>query len=248
MTKIALITGGSRGIGAAAARLAASRGYHVCINYVSNEAAANAVAKDIRAKGGKAFLVQADTGDEAAIRRMFETVDREVGRLDALVNNAGILGPPGPLDSTDPAEIKRVLDVNLYGLILCCREALKRMSTKHGGKGGAIVNISSVAAREGAPKEATPYGASKGGVSTFTLGLGREVASEGVRVNAILPGLIDTEMHAGDFGTARLKRLVPTVPIGRVGTAEECAEAILWLLSDQASYVAGAVLSVTGGR
>jgi NAD(P)-dependent dehydrogenase (short-subunit alcohol dehydrogenase family) len=248
MTKIALITGGSRGIGAAAARLAASRGYHVCINYVSNEAAANAVAEDIRAKGGKAFLVQADTGDEAAIRRMFETVDREVGRLDALVNNAGILGPPGPLDSTDPAEIKRVLDVNLYGLILCCREALKRMSTKHGGKGGAIVNISSVAAREGAPKEATPYGASKGGVSTFTLGLGREVASEGVRVNAILPGLIDTEMHAGDFGAARLKRLVPTVPIGRVGTAEECAEAILWLMSDQASYVAGAVLSVTGGR
>jgi NAD(P)-dependent dehydrogenase (short-subunit alcohol dehydrogenase family) len=248
MTKIALITGGSRGIGAAAARLAASRGYHVCINYVSNERAANAVAEDIRAKGGKAFLVQADTGDEAAIRRMFETVDREVGRLDALVNNAGILGPPGPLDSTDPAEIKRVLDVNLYGLILCCREALKRMSTKHGGKGGAIVNISSVAAREGAPKEATPYGASKGGVSTFTLGLGREVASEGVRVNAILPGLIDTEMHAGDFGAARLKRLVPTVPIGRVGTAEECAEAILWLMSDQASYVAGAVLSVTGGR
>jgi NAD(P)-dependent dehydrogenase (short-subunit alcohol dehydrogenase family) len=248
MSKIVLITGGSRGIGAATARLAAARGYRVCINYVSNEKAANAVAEDIRSKGGEAFPVQADTGDEAAIHRMFQTVDREVGRLDALVNSAGIFGAPGPLDSTDVAEIRRVLDVNLFGLILCCREALKRMSTKHGGKGGAIVNLSSVAAREGSPKENTPYGASKGGVSTFTLGLGREVASEGVRVNAILPGLIDTDMHAGEFGEARLKRLVPTVPIGRTGTAEECAEAILWLLSDEASYVAGAVLPITGGR
>lgn len=248
MEKIVLVTGGSRGIGAATARLAAERGYHVCINYVSHEAAAGAVADDIRAKGGKAFLVQADTGVQGDIERMFATVDREVGRLDALVNNAGILGAPGPLDETDPAEIKRVLDVNLYGLILCCREALKRMSKKHGGRGGAIVNLSSVAAREGAPKENTPYGASKGGVSTFTLGLGREVASEGVRVNAILPGLIETDLHAGEFGEARLKRLSPTVPAGRLGTPEDCAEAILWLMSDEASYVAGAVLPVTGGR
>jgi NAD(P)-dependent dehydrogenase (short-subunit alcohol dehydrogenase family) len=248
MAKAVLVTGGSRGIGAATARLAASRGYRVCISYVGNERAANAVANDIRSKGGKASIVQADTGDEASIARMFETVDREVGRIDALVNNAGITGPPSPLDVTEAADIKRVLDVNLFGLILCCREALLRMSTKHGGKGGAVVNVSSVAAREGAPREYTPYGAAKGGVSTFTLGLAREVAGEGVRVNAILPGLIDTDIHAGEFAQARLKRLVPTVPIGRVGTAEECAEAILWLLSDQASYVTGAVLPVTGGR
>jgi NAD(P)-dependent dehydrogenase (short-subunit alcohol dehydrogenase family) len=248
MAKTVLVTGGSRGIGAATARLAAERGYTVGINYVANENAANEVADDIRAKGGEAFLVQADTGVEADIARMFETVDREAGYLDALVNNAGILGAPGPLDETDPAEIKRVLDVNLYGLILCCREALKRMSTRRGGKGGAIVNLSSVAAREGAPNENTPYGASKGGVSTFTLGLGREAAGQGVRVNAILPGLIETDMHGSEFGRARLARLGPLVPAGRLGTAEECAEAILWLMSDEARYVAGAVLPVTGGR
>jgi NAD(P)-dependent dehydrogenase (short-subunit alcohol dehydrogenase family) len=248
MAKTVLVTGGSRGIGAATARLAAERGYTVGINYVANENAANEVADDIRAKGGEAFLVQADTGVEADIARMFETVDREAGCLDALVNNAGILGAPGPLDETDPAEIKRVLDVNLYGLILCCREALKRMSTRRGGKGGAIVNLSSVAAREGAPNENTPYGASKGGVSTFTLGLGREAAGQGVRVNAILPGLIETDMHGSEFGRARLARLGPLVPAGRLGTAEECAEAILWLMSDEARYVAGAVLPVTGGR
>lgn len=248
MAKVALITGGSRGIGAATARLAASRGYRVCISYVSNEAAAHAVKDGIRADGGEAFAVQADAGSENDISRMFQAVDREAGRLDALVNNAGITGPPGPLQETDVADIRRVLEVNLFGLILCCREALMRMSTKHGGKGGAIVNLSSVAAREGAPREYTPYGASKGGVSTFTLGLAREVAAEGVRVNAILPGLIDTDIHAGEFAQARLQRLAPTVPAGRVGTAEECAEAILWLMSDQASYVTGAILPVTGGR
>jgi NAD(P)-dependent dehydrogenase (short-subunit alcohol dehydrogenase family) len=246
--KIALVTGASRGIGAATARLAAKRGYTVCINYVSNQAKAEAVASDIRRNGGEALLVQADTADEAAVVRMFETIDREAGRLDALVNNAGIVGPPGPLDGQSSADIRRVLDVNLFGTIICCREALKRMSRKHGGKGGAIVNLSSVAAREGAPKEWTPYGASKGGVSTFTLGLAREVAGEGVRVNAILPGLIETDMHGGEFAEARLERLKPTIPIGRTGTAEECAEAILWLLSDEASYVAGAVLPVTGAR
>jgi len=248
MSKIVLITGGSRGIGAATARLAASRGYRVVINYVSNEAAAQDVADDIKAKGGEAFLVQADTGDAAQIEAMFQTVDREVGRVDALVNNAGVTGTLSPLDGYSNAEIKRILDVNLFGLIVCCREALTRMSTKHGGKGGAIVNLSSVAAREGAPKEFTPYGASKGGVSTFTLGLAREVAAEGVRVNAILPGLIDTDIHKEKLAAERLKRLVPSVPIGRVGTAEECAEAILWLMSDASSYVSGAVLPVTGAR
>lgn len=244
MAKVALITGGSRGIGAATARLAASRGYRICISYVSNEAAAKRVADDIGDKGGEAFIVQADTGSESDISRMFEAVDREAGRLDALVNNAGMTGPFGSLDSQRPEDIRRVLEVNLLGLILCCREALKRMSTKHGGRGGAIVNLASVAGREGAGGELTPYGASKGGVSTFTLGLAREVAAEGVRVNAILPGLIDTEMNPAE----RMARLVPTVPIKRSGTAEECAEAILWLLSDQASYVTGAVLPVTGGR
>lgn len=248
MARIALITGGSRGIGAATAKLIAAHGYRVCINYVSNAAGAENVAEEIRAKGGEAFLVQADTADEAAVTEMFARIDREVGPINALVNNAGITGPPGPLDAYAAKDIRRVLDVNLFGTIICCREALKRMSMKHGGKGGAIVNLSSVAAREGAPKEWTPYGASKGGVSTFTLGLAREVAGEGVRVNAILPGLIETDMHGGDFGEARLKRLVPTVPMQRAGTAEECAEAILWLLSDQASYVTGAVLPVTGGR
>ncbi len=248
MAKIVLVTGASRGIGAATARLAGKKGYTVCLNYVSSQAKAEAVAADIRQDGGEAFLVQADTADEQAVVRMFEAIDREVGPLDALVNNAGILGPPGPLDGQSGAGIRRVLDVNLFGTIICCREALKRMSTKHGGKGGAIDNLSSVAAREGAPKEWTPYGAAKGGVSTFTLGLAREVAGEGVRVNAILPGLIETDMNAGDFGGPRLERLRPTIPIGRTGTAEECAEAILWLLSDEASYVAGAVLPVTGAR
>ena len=248
MTKVALITGASRGIGAATARLAAARGYSVCINYVASESRANAVAADIRAAGGRALLVRADTGDEEQVMRMFAAVDREFGRLDALVNNAGIVGPPGPLESQSAADIRRVLDVNLFGTIICAREAVRRMSTKHGGRGGAIVNLSSVAAREGAPKEWTPYGASKGGVSTFTLGLAREVAAEGIRVNAILPGLIVTDMHGGDFAEARLKRLAPSIPIGRTGTAEECAEAILWLMSDAASYVAGAVLPVTGAR
>jgi NAD(P)-dependent dehydrogenase (short-subunit alcohol dehydrogenase family) len=248
MAKVALITGGSRGIGAATARLAAARGYHVFIGYASSAAAANAVAEDIRAKGGEASCVQADIGDETAIAEMFETVDREAGALDALVNSAGIVGPYGPLASQQTADIKRVIDVNLVGLILCCREALQRMSTKHGGKGGAIVNLSSVAAREGGAGAMTPYGASKGGVSTFTLGLAREVAEEGVRVNAILPGLIDTDMNRGGLAGERMEQLVPTVPIRRAGTAEECAEAIVWLLSDAASYVTGAILPVTGGR
>jgi NAD(P)-dependent dehydrogenase (short-subunit alcohol dehydrogenase family) len=248
MTKIMLVTGGSRGIGAATARLAAERGYDVCINYVSSAESAEAVARDVRAAGRRALLVQADTADEAAVCGMFETIDRELGRLDALVASAGITGRPGTLDSFSADEIRRVLDVDLVGTMLCCREALKRMSTKHGGKGGAIVTLSSVAAVVGAPKEWIPYAASKGGISIFTLGLAREVAGEGVRVNGILPGLIETDMHSGEFASARLARLAPTIPIGRTGTPAECAEAILWLLSEQASYVTGAVLPVTGGR
>lgn len=179
---------------------------------------------------------------------LFEAVDREAGRIDALVNSAGITGPFGRLDAMDAGEIRRVLDVNLFGTILCCREAVKRMSTRHGGEGGAIVNLASVAGREGAAGELTPYGASKGGVSTFTLGLAREVAAEGVRVNAIMPGLFETDMNRSEAAGDRMERLVPTVPIRRAGRPEECAEAILWLLSDQASYVTGAVLPVTGGR
>lgn len=248
MTKVLLVTGGSRGIGAATAKLGARRGYRVCINYASSRARAEEVAADICAEGGEATLFQADIADDAAVVAMFAAIDRDVGPVTALVNSAGITGTPGRIDAYDVNEMRRVLDVNLLGTLVCCREAVKRMSTKRGGPGGAIVNVSSVAAREGAPHEWTPYGASKGGVSTFTLGLGREVAGEGIRVNAILPGLIETDMHAGAFAEARLERLKPSIPIGRVGTAEECAEAILWLLSDQASYVAGAVLPVTGAR
>jgi NAD(P)-dependent dehydrogenase (short-subunit alcohol dehydrogenase family) len=244
--KTVLITGGSRGIGAATARLAPARGYRVLVNFVSNEKAASAVVEDIRAAGGEASAIAADTADESAVLGLFETAEREAGRIDALVNSAGITGPFGRLDEIGTADIRRVLDVNLLGTILCCREAVKRMSTKHGGQGGAIVNLSSVAGREGAAGELTPYGASKGGVSTFTLGLAREVAAEGIRVNAILPGLIDTDMNRA--APERLARLTPTIPARRTGTAEECAEAILWLLSDQASYVTGAVLPVTGGR
>lgn len=248
MAKVVLITGASRGIGAATARLAGARGYVVCINYLSNKGQAEAVAADIRAGGGEVLLLPGDTADEDAVSDMFARIDAEVGRLDALVNSAGLTGPYGRLDTLSAADIRRVLNVNLLGTILCCREALKRMSTRHGGKGGAIVNLSSVAAREGGPHEMTPYGASKGGVSTFTLGLGREVAGEGVRVNAILPGLIDTDMNRGGLAGERMERLLPTVPIKRAGTAEECAAAILWLLSEEASYVAGAVLPVTGAR
>jgi NAD(P)-dependent dehydrogenase (short-subunit alcohol dehydrogenase family) len=245
---IVLVTGSGRGIGAATALLAAKRGYAVCVNYLGREARARAVVDEIRAGGGRAMLVQADTADEAAVAAMFEAVDRELGPLTALVNNAGITGKAGRLDAYDAAAIRRVLDVNVTGLMLCTREAVRRMSTKNGGKGGAIVNLSSMAGVLGGANQWTAYAAAKGAVNTLTVGLAREWAADGIRVNAILPGLIETEIHAEAGLGDRLKELAPTVPMGRTGTAEECAAAILWLLSDEAGYVTGALLPVSGGR
>jgi NAD(P)-dependent dehydrogenase (short-subunit alcohol dehydrogenase family) len=248
MTGIALITGSGRGIGAATARLAAKRGYAVCINYLSQEERARAVADEVRAGGGRAMLAQADTADEGAVTRMFEEIDRELGPLTSLVNNAGITGKAGRLDSYDAAAIRRVLDVNVVGAMLCAREAAKRMSTKNGGKGGTIINLSSIAAVLGGANSWTPYAAAKGAINSFTVGLSRELAGEGIRVNAIMPGLIDTEIHAAAGVGDRLNGLIPTVPMGRIGTAEECAEAIVWLMSNEAAYMTGALIPISGGR
>jgi NAD(P)-dependent dehydrogenase (short-subunit alcohol dehydrogenase family) len=248
MTGIALITGSGRGIGAATAKLAARRGYAVCINYLSQEERARAVADEIRAGGGRAMLAQADTADEGAVTRMFEEIDRELGPLTSLVNNAGITGRAGRLDSYDAAAIRRVLDVNVVGAMLCSREAAKRMSTKNGGQGGTIINLSSIAAVLGGANSWTPYAAAKGAINSFTVGLSRELAGEGIRVNAIMPGLIDTEIHAAAGVGDRLKALIPTVPMGRIGTAEECAEAIVWLMSNEAAYMIGALIPISGGR
>ncbi|MBX6369136.1 MAG: SDR family oxidoreductase [Rhodospirillales bacterium] len=248
MTGVALITGGSRGIGAATAKLAARRGYAVCINYVSREDRARKVADEIRREGGSVALAQGDVASEDDVLRIFDVVDRELGPLTALVNNAGITGNASRLEGYDAAAIRRILDVNVTGTLLCSREAVKRMSTKHGGKGGAIVNLSSVAAVLGGANQWTAYAAAKGAINSFTVGLAREVAGEGIRVNAISPGLIDTEIHAAAGLGDRLQKMLPMIPMGRIGTPEECAEAILWLLSGEAAYMTGAILPLTGGR
>jgi NAD(P)-dependent dehydrogenase (short-subunit alcohol dehydrogenase family) len=248
MTGIALITGSGRGIGAATARLAAKRGFAVCINYLSREDRARQVADEIRAGGGRAMLVQADTADEDAVVRMFEEIDRELGRLTSLVNNAGITGRAGRLESYDAAAMRRVLDVNVLGAMLCSREAAKRMSTRRGGKGGTIVNLSSIAAVLGGAGSWLPYAAAKGALNSLTIGLSRELAAEGIRVNAIMPGLIDTEIHEAAGVGDRLATLLPTVPMGRIGAAEECAEAITWLMSNEAAYMTGALIPISGGR
>lgn len=248
MTGIALITGSGRGIGAATAKLAARRGFAVCINYLSQEDRARSVADEIRAGGGRAMLVQADTADERAVIAMFEGIDHDLGRITALVNNAGITGKAGRLESYDAAAMRRILDVNVVGAMLCSREAAKRMSTKTGGSGGSIVNLSSIAAVLGGANSWTPYAAAKGAINSFTVGLSRELAAEGIRVNAIMPGLIDTEIHAAAGVADRLKALIPTVPMGRIGTSEECAEAIVWLMSNEAAYMTGALIPISGGR
>jgi NAD(P)-dependent dehydrogenase (short-subunit alcohol dehydrogenase family) len=245
---VVIITGGSRGIGRAAALAAAARGYRIVVGYASNEAAAKDVVAKIEAKNGKAIAVKCDVGKESDILKLFEAADK-FGTLGALVNNAGIVGKSGVrVDEMSAERIQEMMAVNVTGSILCAREAVKRMSTKHGGKGGVIVNISSVAAKLGAPNTYVDYAASKGAIDSFTIGLGYEVAGEGIRVAGIRPGLIDTEIHAAGGEPDRAHRLAHMVPMKRVGTADEIANAIVWLMSDEASYVTSAILDVSGGR
>lgn len=245
---VLLVTGASRGIGAATARLAGARGYDVCVNYNSSSEAAEAVAEDVRKAGGRALVVQADVAREDELLRLFETLDRELGPLRALVNNAGTTGPMGRLEALTWETLQRVLALNVTGTILASREAVRRMSRARGGRGGVIVNLSSRAAAHGGPGEWLHYAASKGAVESFSLGLAKEVAAEGIRVNAVSPGLIQTEIHAAAGSAGRLDQLVGNVPQGRVGRAEEVADAILWLLGPQSAYVAGISLPVSGGR
>lgn len=248
MSRVMLITGASRGIGAATARLAAQQGYALCLNYHQRADAANAVLEQVRGLGVTAIAVKANVADEAQVLHMFDVIDREFGRLDVLVNNAGMLEQQMRLEQMDAARWTRVLGANVIGSFLCAREAIKRMSTRHGGRGGAIVNLSSVAARLGAPGEYIDYAAAKGAIDSMTLGLAKEVASEGIRVNAVRPGVIHTDIHAAGGEPDRVERVKASVPMGRGGQAEEIAEAILWLASEQASYTSGALLDVAGGR
>lgn len=243
-----VITGASRGIGAATARLAAQRGYAVCLNYRCNRDAAERVVAEIRQNGGRAVAVAADISVETDVLRLFETCDRRLGRLTALVNNAGILETQARVENIDAARLHRVFATNVYGAFICAREAVRRMSTKSGGAGGGIVNVSSAASRLGAPGEYVDYAASKGAIDTFTVGLSKEVADEGIRVNAVRAGYIYTEMHASGGEPNRVERVKEFVPMKRGGRAEEVAYAILWLLSDEASFTTGSFVDVSGGR
>jgi NAD(P)-dependent dehydrogenase (short-subunit alcohol dehydrogenase family) len=244
--QILLVTGGGRGIGAATARLAARRGYAICVNYLQNHNAAEAVVRAIEEDGGQAIAVQADIGVESEVVRLFETVDR-AGRLSALVDNAATLETQMRLEAMDAARMHRTFDTNVVGSMLCAREAVRRMSTHRGGSGGGIVNVSSGAARYGSPGEYVDYAATKGAVETFTIGLAREVAEEGIRVNGVRPGFIYTQLHARGGEPARVDRVKTRVPMQRGGSPEEVAAAILWLLSAEASYVTGTILDVAGG-
>ena len=246
--KTILVTGGGRGIGAAVCRFAAEAGYRVAVNYASNEASAATLVKAIEAKGGAAFAIKGDVGSEADVLAMFAAIDSRFGRLDALVNNAGVVDRKARVDEMSLARLERMMRINVIGSLLCAREAVKRMSTKHGGKGGAIVNVSSVAAVLGGPGEYVDYAASKGAIDTFTVGLSREVATEGIRVNAVRPGIIDTEIHASGGQPDRIAAMRDFVPMKREGTADEIARTILWLLSNEASYITGALLNASGGR
>jgi NAD(P)-dependent dehydrogenase (short-subunit alcohol dehydrogenase family) len=248
MDPIVLITGGSRGIGAAAAFLAARRGFAVAVNYASQAGAAQAVVRAIEAEGGRAIAVQADVGDEAQVLAMFREVDERLGRITALVNNAGVVDMQARVDEMSVERLTRMMRINVIGSFVCAREAVRRMSTRHGGSGGVIVNLSSAAARLGSPGQYVDYAASKGAIDAFTIGLAKEVAEEGIRVNGVRPGLIDTEIHASGGLPDRAFELAPTVPMKRTGSAQEVANAIVWLLSPEASYVTATTIDVTGGR
>jgi NAD(P)-dependent dehydrogenase (short-subunit alcohol dehydrogenase family) len=245
---VLLITGAGRGIGAATARAAARRGWDVAVNYQRDAAAAEAVAAEVRAFGRRAITVAADVADEAAVLAMFGRIDAELGRLSGLVNNAGIVAMKARLDEMDLARWQRLWAVNISGSLLCAREAVRRMSTRHGGAGGAIVNLSSAAARIGAPGQYLDYAAAKGAIDTFTIGLAKEVAAEGIRVNAVRPGLIETDIHASGGLPDRVRDLAHQVPMQRGGSAQEVADAIIWLMSEEASYTTMSLLDVSGGR
>ena len=248
MSQLVLITGGSRGIGAATALLAARHGYAVAVNYSANSLTADEVVRQIRQSGGQAMAVQADVAIEAQVMAMFEKIDARFGRLSALVNNAGVVDQTTRVEAITLARLQRMFEINVFGSFLCAREAVRRMSTRHGGSGGAIVNVSSVAARLGAPGQYVDYAAAKGAIDTFTMGLAKEVAAEGIRVNAVRPGIIETDIHASGGLPDRARDMAPLVPMQRAGSAEEVAESIVWLLGASSSYTTGALLDVTGGR
>ena len=245
---VILITGGSRGMGAATARHAASLGYDVVISYVSNQNAAREVTRDVEAKGRRALAVKADSADPAQLTRLFEALDNAFGRLDVLVNNAAILMEQSRLENIDFNRMTRIFAVNSVGPILCAQHAIRRMSSRHNGAGGSIINISSASARLGSPNEYVDYAASKGALETFTIGLSKEVAREGIRVNCVRPGHIYTEMHASGGEPDRVNRVKDSIPMGRGGQPDEVARAILWLASDEASFITGTFLDVTGGK
>ena len=248
MDKVLLVTGGSRGIGAATCLLAARQGWAVAVNYTAHSLAADEVVRTIRAGGGRAMAVQADVADEAQVLRMFEQVDAKFGRLTGLVNNAGVVDVTARVEDMSVARWRRMFDINVIGSLICAREAVRRMSTKHGGSGGSIVNVSSAAARLGAPGQYVDYAAAKGAIDAFTIGLAKEVGGEGIRVNAVRPGLIETEIHASGGLPNRVKDLQHLVPMQRGGSAQEVAEAIVWLLGEGASYTTMSLIDISGGR
>ncbi len=248
MQNVAIVTGASRGIGAAIAKLLGANGYWIAVNYAKDEAAAQAVVDYLTGTGSRAVAIQCDVSREADVLRLFESSERELGPIRALVNNAAITGGFARVEDIGGSALTRMLAVNVAGTILCAREAVRRMSTRRGGSGGAIVNISSIATRTGGTGEWVHYAASKGAVNTFTIGLAREVATEGIRVNAVAPGLVETELHAANGEPGRLARLSPSIPMQRAGTPDEIAQGVLWLLSDAASYTTGAILEIGGGR
>ena len=248
MEKVIVITGGSRGIGAATARLAAKRGYAVCVNYLQNQTAANTVIHEIKSSGGRTIAVAADVSLETDVVGLFKTVDEQLGTVTALVNNAGILEPQTRVEEMDAARLSRIFSTNITGYFLCAREAVRRMSTKQGGHGGSIVNVSSAASRLGSPGEYVDYAASKGAIDTLTIGLAQEVAAEGIRVNAVRPAFIYTDIHASGGEPNRVDRIKEFIPMKRGGQAEEVANAILWLLSDEASYSTGTFIELAGGK